>query len=455
MTQNLPEKLLQQRLRLQLVSLESPTELPGSSRNYTEMGVSPMTELANNLGDTSLGITPLQDSKRRLSMDSESSGSTPSPPDRLLVPPTNADTPLSSITNIPKRILLHSNTAASSSSSSNKAALLPEDPENKENIIPFASFLSPGKRRSSSSSSSSSCSSSSGSSVRSIGGGGGSSSSPRCHQLIKLGVSPAKAFPSLVGRPRPPAAHVPSSLPAVSSMDMRRRPQQQAVPFSIFNDDDETEEHRNAATFVPPLGAATVVTKSLDDNDGSDMEICCDNSSKEQSRSIEPGSMEDILTDCSPGKEDGVAPLGASPERAEPAPADSTRTSDDGFGLEALATINEDSEAESPRFDLSALLSKKIILPSHLESSALYQQPSCDASGQPRPPVVAAASKPPPPRCCDQRPPLIAAAQRIPEAVPLTSTSPALSGLFRPAAAATASESSNRRASDASAARLV
>ena len=27
------------------------------------MGVSPMTELANNLCDTSLGITPLQDSK--------------------------------------------------------------------------------------------------------------------------------------------------------------------------------------------------------------------------------------------------------------------------------------------------------------------------------------------------------------------------------------------------------
>ncbi len=32
-------------------------------RSYAEMGVSPMTELANNLCDTSLGITPILDSK--------------------------------------------------------------------------------------------------------------------------------------------------------------------------------------------------------------------------------------------------------------------------------------------------------------------------------------------------------------------------------------------------------
>ncbi len=217
--------------------------------------------------------------------------------------------------------------------------------------------------------------------------------------MSKLGVSPAKVLPPLLSRARPPPpAILSSSLPAVSSMDARRRPQPPIVPFSIFKDNEETEEQKSA-TFVP-VGVAAVVHKNLDDNDGAAMEVCC-NSNGELRLGVEPGSMDDILTDCSPGKEEGVEPLGASPEREESTAADNTRISDDGFGLEALATINEDSEAESPRFDLSALLSKKIILPSHLESSVLYQQPSCDADRQARPSAAAACKQyaPPPPRC--------------------------------------------------------
>lgn len=326
-------------------------------------------------------------------MDSESSstGSTPSPPERLLLA-ANPDTPLSTITNIPKRILLHP------ANSKAAATFLSEDPENKENIVPFASFLSPGKRRcSSSSSSSSSCSS-----QRS-----GSCSSPRNHQMSKLGVSPAKGVRSplaaAVCRPPPPPALF---SPLAVFGQPRREP---SVPFSIFTDDEKLGERSKGG--LPDLfpGIAPVVSKVLDDGSSADepnvaavtMEVV-DVEMEEVTkltgprRAVAPGSMEDILSNCSPGKEEGVVPLGASPprqgENAAPPVAAAQNRSDDGFDLDTLATITEDSESESPRFDLTALLSKKIILPSHLESSALYQQPCEGAQARARPVQ-------PPPRC--------------------------------------------------------
>ena len=311
-------------------------------------------------------------------MDSESSGSTPSPPERLLV--TSVDTPLSTITNIPKRILIHA-------SDSKSAPFLSEDPENKENI-PFAAFLSPGKRRTSSSSSSSS-------SQRSSTG----SSSPRCQQMSKLGVSPAKGFPPL-GRSRPlPLVLATGGLFSPSTLAFGQPRRQPPTLFSIFND-NESNERRSSATFAPLLG---IVDKDDDmDEDHvleSLMESCVEGSRR--SSCVEPGSMEDILTDCSPGKEEGIVPLRSSPDREQPPPpaanAASSMITDDGFDLDTLATIREDSESESPRFDLSALLSKKIILPSHLECSALYQQPP--DGGQIRPAATASKKFEPPPRC--------------------------------------------------------
>ena len=61
----LPEKLLLQRMKLQLESLESPSELGGRSQqaNIQPDLMSPMTNLALNLSDTTLGVTPVQDSK--------------------------------------------------------------------------------------------------------------------------------------------------------------------------------------------------------------------------------------------------------------------------------------------------------------------------------------------------------------------------------------------------------
>merc|ERR1740128_249196 len=103
---------MKQRLRLQLQSLDSPSELPGSYRSSPDLGVSPMTDLAINLHSSKLSLTPSPavDSKRRLSLDSSSSES---PPERNALdssctsndspaPMARADsTPLSSITNKP------------------------------------------------------------------------------------------------------------------------------------------------------------------------------------------------------------------------------------------------------------------------------------------------------------------------------------------------------------------
>jgi len=66
-----------------------------------------------------------------------------------------------------------------------------------------------------------------------------------------------------------------------------------------------------------------------------------------------PGSMDDILHNCSPDKEEGIAPLKSSPERLN----------GDGFDLHSLETIDEDQENQSPSFDLGSLLSKKILVP--------------------------------------------------------------------------------------------
>lgn len=405
MTQNLPEKLLQQRMRLQLFSLESPTELPGTTRNFSEIGVSPMTELANNLCDTSLGATPVQDSKRRLSMDSESSGSTPSPPERSNS--GTADTPLSSIINIPKRILLHT---TNSSSKAAAAAFFPDDldPENKENF-PYFTFLSPGKRRTSS------CSSSS--SQRSVASNSSSSScsSPRAHQLGKLGVSPAKCLLPR-SRPLPPPPLVGLLSPfSLTLSQAAKRPKPIPLVFSIFNDGEKPDNEPPGCDKGKDDGQTALASTESDvavadilltgcPGEPAPAERCC---------RVEPGSMEDILTDCSPGKEDdGVAPLRPSPQRDQQKPAAAAVASriitDDGFGLDTLATIREDSESEgSPRFDLSALLSKRIILPSHLETAALYQQPCETLAFRRDPTTVACRSgaegggalyKPPPPR---------------------------------------------------------
>jgi len=157
---NLPEKIIKQRLRLQIQSLDSPSELPGDVfRHGPDIGVSPMTDLALNLHCSSLGMTPSPnlDSKRRLSLDSSSSDSTPSPNHtdsssmsiESPAPMVRADsTPLSSITNKPNRTKLGFNSVSTCSRLTTlKTSLRDTSPSNKENIVPLSSPLfSPGKR---------------------------------------------------------------------------------------------------------------------------------------------------------------------------------------------------------------------------------------------------------------------------------------------------------------------
>ena len=74
--------------------------------------------------------------------------------------------------------------------------------------------------------------------------------------------------------------------------------------------------------------------------------------------SVDPGSKDAILTDCAPGKEEGIESLRSFPDRQHqpPVAAASSRRlfTDEGFDIDTLATIREDSE--SPQFDLSALM---------------------------------------------------------------------------------------------------
>ena len=77
-----------------------------------------------------------------------------------------------------------------------------------------------------------------------------------------------------------------------------------------------------------------------------------------QSKACKPASLEDILASCSPGKdEDGVTPLKSSPERGG-----EVKSKTDGFDFAALDTIAEDKQEDSPCIDLSSLLSNKIMM---------------------------------------------------------------------------------------------
>jgi hypothetical protein len=323
---HLPENLLLKRCRLQLIAMESPTDLPGT-RSLGDSVVSPMTDLAKNLGDTSLGLTPVQDSKRRLSMDSESSDSTPSPKEKLNF---SIETPLTSLTNKPKRLLQQASRLSF-------GLLVGSDEQNKENI-PCGGFSSPGKQ-----------------------GQGHSVNSPRNKHIQKV-QSPAKKFS-------------PTKSPGFG---LRK--------LSPLKD--------NSPKKISPIKkrlAKRPVFTVLDE----DVEDCSSRDSEYDSQNLEdfgtrkrkpnPGSMDDILQDCSPDKEDGITPLKSSPDR------DEKIIRPDGFEFDSLATISEDQENESPKFDLNTLLSNKI-LPSQLEGKEAFINP---LEEDVKPPELPFARKPP------------------------------------------------------------
>jgi len=314
-----PEKILQQRFRLQLESLDSP-----SQGGFSEIGVmSPMTDLAVNLCDTSLGsgLTPIQDSKRRLSMDSDS---TPSPHmcplDRSL---SDSTTPLSSITNKPnsKRLLLSSGRLTTLKSMS---VVRDMGQSNKENI-PFGqhSILSPSKR------------------------------SPCKLADSPLGLKPRKSplgIKQFFCSPSKVAIVSPGKVAPLGRSLSVKRPM-----FTVLEDDDCNS--RDSGYQSQPLENEKLARK--------------------KSRQEMPSSMADILSNCSPGKEEGVTPLADSPKEKSPSKTiSSSQTSlSDGF---SLSTISEEaiSDTDSPKMGFNSLFSNPMILPQHLKDNSAFTAPT-------------------------------------------------------------------------------
>jgi len=346
---NLPDKVLQQRFKLQLESLESPSELPGGYKSklddkkvlqqrfrlqlasldspsgvLSDTVMSPMTDLAANLCDTSLGsgLTPVQDSKRRLSMDSDS---TPSPHlagplERSL---SDSNTPLSSYAYKPKqRLLLSSGRLTALKSLSSPKDLT--DSSNKENIpLGHHVILSPNKK------------------------------SPYKFADSPLGLKPRKSpldskqfFPSpLKGLKASPG----KTAPLGRSLSVKR------PMFTVLEDDDCNS--RDSGYMSQPVEDERMARK--------------------KSRQDPPCTMEDILSNCSPGKEEGVTPLVDSPKDKSPIKAVNNSLYSDGFDLDSLSTISEEEEdTESPKPGFTSLFSAPIILPQHIADNSAFAAPA-------------------------------------------------------------------------------
>ena len=243
-------------------------------------------------------------------MDSESSDSTPSPKERLNF---SIETPVTSLTNKPKRPLLPS-------SRFSFGMLAVSDEQNKENI-PCGGFSSPGKQ-----------------------GQGCMINSSRNKLMVKVD-SPAKPFSPIKS----------------SGLGLRR--------LSPLKDKSPCKKRFTKRPMFTVLDEETDDCSSRDS--GYDSQNLDDFGPRK--RKPNPGSMDDILQDCSPDKEDGIAPLNSSPER------DEKIIRSDGFDFDSLATISEDQENESPKFDLNSLLSNKmVILPSHIENNSAFINPLQD-----------------------------------------------------------------------------
>jgi len=315
-----PEKILQQRFRLQLESLDSPSQLPGG---FSDAVMSPMTDLAVNLCDTSLGsgLTPIQDSKRRLSMDSDS---TPSPHmcplERSL---SDSTTPLSSITNKPnsKRILLSTGRLTALKSMSVARDM---GQSNKENIpIGQHALISPSKR------------------------------SPFKLADSPLGLKPRKS--PLSGKQ---SYYSPSKVSLVSPVKVAPLGRSLSVKrpmFTVLEDDDCSS--RDSGYQSQPLDNEKLARK--------------------KSRQEMPISMADILSNCSPGKEEGVTPLADSPKEKSPSKTSSQTSFSDGFDLDSLSTISEEvlSDTDSPKMGFNSLFSNPMILPQDLKDNSFFAAP--------------------------------------------------------------------------------
>jgi len=337
---NLPEKVIKQRLKLQLQSMDSPSELPtGYSRSCLDMGVSPMTDLAMNLHSSSLGMTPSPslDNKRKLYLDSSSSDSSTPSPNPLEssnndspappAPMVRADsTPLSSITNKPARnkLAFGSSRLTALKTSLN---LCDTSPRNKENLQPVCtSMFSPSNKP-----------------VRIL-------QSPSTSYSCKF-ASPVKE--DLPVR-RAQSLHVLG--------DVKRRRSIKRPMFSVVEEDSRDSGFSSQPSFTDFQEDRHTQKKARADTTGE--------------------SLEEMLADCSPGKEEGFAALPDSPVAKVPPKPEAEEGSRDGFPVLCLPSVEEDSTDSTDsgiKRPLSmSFLSNRLILPSDLEGTPAFQPPEID-----------------------------------------------------------------------------
>lgn len=327
---HIPEKIHNQRMKLQLQSIESPSELPGrklflsdgsksksfTSRitphslrsqldsidspvhltGYRKTDMSPVTDLAFNLCDTSLSSpnTPQMIIKKKLTMDDESS---PSPSTSHCS--SDSGTPLTTITNKPK--------GRFGARSITRCPTEPNDLEaNKENI-----------------------------------------------PLTQLISSPCKMADS------------PSNLKDRKS----------------FNRMIQSPEKEKTKTLSQKRPLFTVLEDENSKDSGYSSQPLEEDRHRKKSRCDAENSLEDILADCSPSKE-GLTVLQRSPCSKQ-----TSKASSDGFDVESLDSLaempeEEDEEDSSYTNSFSALL-KKEILSSSTEKNSLVRRSSCNSSPSP------------------------------------------------------------------------
>jgi len=334
---HIPEKVHNQRMKLQLQSIESPSELPGRKLHlsdglksksfpggmipnklrlqldtmdspvhltgYRKTDMSPVTDLAFNLCDTSLSSpnTPQMIIKKKLTMDYESS---PSPSSSHCS--SDSGTPLTSITNRPKGRLMGSGRSIT------RCPTEPLDLEaNKENI-PMTKLMSPCK----------------------------TADSPST-------LKDRKSFNRMIHSPEKEKINTFQSNKTIS----QKRPL-----FTVLED----ENSKDSGYSSQPLE---------------------EDRHRKKSRCDMENSLEDILADCSPSKE-GLAVLQRSPCSKQ-----TSKASSDGFDVESLDSLpempeEEDEEDSSYTNSFSALLQKEI-LSSSTSSNSFLTRTSCISSPSP------------------------------------------------------------------------
>jgi len=334
---NLPEKIRNQRMKVQLQSIESPSEFPGRRLfpNSVKNGTtaiqdkvfmrlnfdncdsitdiaspitlnsisshrpvrSPMTDLALDFKDACLSSGKSPEIKKKLTMDYDSS---PSPCSSTA---SSDSTPLSTITNKPK---------IRSGRSLTKCWTEPSpifSDSNKENVpLPFVNTNSPMKSS--------------------------SPFKPYDSPLQGLRERKGAAYQTIIQSP----TSVKAQVSGLSNLTAKSLAQKRPL-FKIL--DNEDDNSRDSGYASQPTEEVRVRKKSR----------------------CEPSSMSDIYANCSPSKdeEDGVSPICQSPSNKS--------SKSDGFDVACLFDIPEEEKEDSPSNKFSDLMNNQLLMRPNIQRS--------------------------------------------------------------------------------------